>query len=64
MEIVTNIHLSIFSGAGGLDIGLEMAGWDTLACIENNKDCQNTLRHNMPNSTIYSDVTSFERLDK
>ena len=60
MENMTNLHLSIFSGAGGLDIGLEMAGWDTLACIENNKDCQNTLRHNMPNSTIYSDVTSFD----
>jgi len=60
---MTNTHLSIFSGAGGLDIGLEMAGWNTLACIENNKDCQKTLQHNMPNSTIYSDVTSFDIAD-
>ena len=57
--MTTNTHLSLFSGAGGLDIGLKMAGWNTVAFIENNKDCQKTLQQNMPHSTIYSDVTSF-----
>jgi len=55
-----NTHLSLFSGAGGLDIGLKMAGWNTIAFVENNKDCQKTLQQNMPHSTIYPDVTSFD----
>ena len=41
--------VSLFSGAGGLDIGLENAGFETLACIELDKDCRATLRHNRPN---------------
>src|SRR5947208_751784 len=28
--------LSAFTGAGGLDVGLELAGFRTIACIENN----------------------------
>lgn len=35
--------LSLCSGAGGLDIGLEMAGWSPLAQIEINSDCCRTL---------------------
>lgn len=36
--------LSLFSGAGGLDLGLEMAGWDVLAQVEMDPDCVGTLR--------------------
>ena len=60
---MTNTHLSIFSGAGGLDLGLGRSGWNTLACIENNKDCQKTLQQNMAHSTIYPDVTEFDIAD-
>lgn len=36
--------LSLFSGAGGLDLGLETAGWDIVAQLEMDPDCVNTLR--------------------
>ena len=40
--------LSLFAGAGGLDIGLEAAGLQTLAYLENNEDCRATLERNRP----------------
>ncbi|MUG93375.1 DNA (cytosine-5-)-methyltransferase [Scytonema sp. UIC 10036] len=36
--------LSLFSGAGGLDLGLMQAGFDILACIEIDPHCCHTLR--------------------
>ena len=39
--------LSIFSGAGGMDIGVLQAGFDIQACIELDKNCCNTLRENI-----------------
>ncbi|MGC2031285.1 MAG: DNA cytosine methyltransferase, partial [Steroidobacteraceae bacterium] len=36
--------ISLFSGAGGLDLGLHNAGWKVLAQIEIDKDCVETLR--------------------
>lgn len=38
------IALSLFSGAGGLDIGLRGAGFDILACVEKDPHCCDTLR--------------------
>ncbi|HEY1799774.1 MAG TPA: DNA cytosine methyltransferase [Terriglobales bacterium] len=38
--------LSIFSGAGGLDLGLHLAGGRSLACIEFDTDCIATLKAN------------------
>lgn len=38
--------ISLFSGAGGLDYGLEAAGFETAVCIEMEKNCCNTLRAN------------------
>lgn len=37
------LGLSLFSGAGGLDIGLEQAGFHLLAQIEIDSDCNSTL---------------------
>lgn len=41
--------IELFAGAGGLALGLEKAGFDTIALIENNKDAAKTLEKNRPN---------------
>lgn len=46
----TNIGLSaisLFSGAGGMDVGVKQAGFDIKACIEIDKHCCRTLRENI-----------------
>lgn len=39
--------LSLFSGAGGMDIGVLQAGFDILSCVELDKHCCETLRENI-----------------
>jgi DNA (cytosine-5)-methyltransferase 1 len=41
--------LSAFTGIGGLDLGLELAGFETIACVERDKTARKTLRANRPN---------------
>lgn len=41
-----NKVISLFSGAGGLDIGLHQAGFDVAACVEYDKDCWETIKRN------------------
>lgn len=40
--------ISLFTGAGGLDIGLSAAGFESVICIEADRDAQATLRANHP----------------
>lgn len=45
--------ISLFSGAGGLDIGLEEAGFECLVCVDNDKHCRETLKYNRPEWTVF-----------
>jgi hypothetical protein len=40
--------LSLYTGAGGLDLGLEQAGFSTVGCVEVDADCSETLKRNRP----------------
>lgn len=59
--------ISLFSGAGGLDYGLEAAGFETAVAVEMDQDCCATLRLSRPKwRVIESDifkVTSDQLLD-
>lgn len=40
--------LSLFTGAGGFDLGLEAAGFRVVGCVEVDSDCRQTLEMNRP----------------
>lgn len=43
-----NKAISLFTGAGGLDIGLEQAGFETVVCIDTDANCRETIKQNRP----------------
>lgn len=47
--------LSLFTGAGGMDLGLEHAGFDPLLCIENDPTARMTLTSNRPHWPLAND---------
>lgn len=47
--------VSLFTGAGGMEIGLERAGFCCSVCVEVNADCRETLLHNRPNWKLFDD---------
>ncbi|WP_101448213.1 DNA cytosine methyltransferase [Aquimarina sp. MAR_2010_214] len=44
--------ISLFSGAGGFDIGMEKAGFETAVLVEKDSSCCETLRFNFPNTPV------------
>jgi len=58
--------ISLFSGAGGLDIGFEQAGFEIVVAVEADPSCCNTLRKNRPNLKVIegdvSEITGAEIL--
>lgn len=48
--------LSLFAGIGGFDLGLEKAGFKTIAFCEIDKHCQKVLKRHWPNVPIFSDI--------
>jgi DNA (cytosine-5)-methyltransferase 1 len=59
--------ISLFSGAGGLDHGLEAAGLETGVCVEMDRDCCETLRKSRAHWTVLErsifDVPTAEMLE-
>ena len=56
--------IELFAGAGGLALGIEKAGFNTLACLEFDKDACDTLRKNRPQwRVIEDDIANISCLD-
>jgi len=52
---------SLFSGIGGIELGLERAGgYETAWFVENDKHAQAILRKHWPNAIVYDDVTTID----
>lgn len=45
--------ISLFSGAGGMDLGFKNAGFDILAAVENDPSCCDTLRRNLDEERVW-----------
>ncbi|MBO1436942.1 DNA cytosine methyltransferase [Meiothermus sp. CFH 77666] len=60
-------HISLFSGAMGLDLGLEQAGFETLAFVELDPIARQTIHINLSrlgrNATVFEDVTQVTAQD-
>lgn len=48
--------ISLFSGAGGIDIGIRNAGFSILACVERDPFCCDTLRSNIQRESLSTKV--------
>ncbi|WP_236545442.1 DNA cytosine methyltransferase [Tenacibaculum maritimum] len=45
----TKTYIDLFSGCGGLSLGLHNAGWKGIFAIEKSEDAFKTLEHNLIN---------------
>ena len=56
--------IELFAGAGGLALGIEEAGFQTLGLVEFDKDAADTLKCNRPNwRVICDDIANISCLD-
>lgn len=55
------IALSFFSGAMGLDLGLEEAGFELRLACEFDKHCQKTIKLNKPDLPVIGDITQYSK---
>ena len=58
-DIPDIVALSFFSGAMGLDIGMEKAGIKALLACEFDKSCRMTIQSNRPNMALIGDITKY-----
>lgn len=57
------IALSFFSGAMGLDLGIEKSGFDIRLACEVDKFCRQTIAINKPNSALLTDINNYSAQD-
>lgn len=55
--------LSFFSGAMGLDLGLEQSGFDCLLACEVDKHCRSTINTNRPDMALLGDIRNYSAKD-
>ena len=55
--------VSLFSGVGGFDLGLEAAGWECVAQVEWDKHCQAVLERHWPDVPKWNDVADVSGRD-
>ena len=56
--------IELFAGAGGLALGIEKAGFETIGLVEIDKDAAGTLRLNRPHwNVINQDIAELTKLD-
>ena len=55
--------LSLFSGAGGLDLGFLAAGFDIVGCVEIEANYCKTLRANVGGNHRFSEATTVHEID-
>lgn len=53
--------ISLFTGVGGMDLGLERAGWRCVAQVEIDQYCRRVLDQHWPNVPKFGDVREFKR---
>lgn len=46
-------YISLFSGGMGLDLGLEMSGFNSVACVENDPEAVETIRYNKRHLPVF-----------
>lgn len=56
-ELPKIVGISFFSGAGGLDLGLENAGIESLLYCENNREARMTIQANRPEAALLGDIS-------
>lgn len=54
--------IELFAGAGGLALGVEKAGFNTLGLIEFDKDAADTLKKNRPNWNVIMMILQIYRV--
>lgn len=57
------IVLSFFSGAMGLDLGIEKAGFKTLLACETDKACRKTIHKNKPDIALIGNIEEYSAED-
>lgn len=58
-EMNKPVALSFFSGAMGLDLGIEKAGFDIRLACEFDKYCRQTILLNRPNTALLGDINAY-----